>query len=233
MAKKATTKKQSSRTKSVKTAPVTHKEEMHTETPTQPEMKTSNSRFRNWLIPALIVIFALGYMLKSYLVAATVNGQPITRLAVISELEKQGGKKVLDAIVTKTLIDQEAKKKGIKISQKEIDEEISKIEKNISAQGMSLDDALKSQGMTRDTLKEEIELQLTLEKLVGNAQKPTDKEVEDYRAMQLEQAEGDETQVMPREQVEAMLTQQKQQENLQTFVENLRKQAKVNYFVQY
>jgi hypothetical protein len=69
----------------------------------------------------LLVVAGLIYFGGKVLFVASVNGQLVNRLSVIKELEKQGGKKTLDTIVLKTLINQKQKRK-LTIPQSEIDE---------------------------------------------------------------------------------------------------------------
>src|SRR6476661_8388753 len=47
-----------------------------------------------YLIAGLVIVLIAGllYLLRSYFIAAMVNGQPISRFSVISELERQSGK---------------------------------------------------------------------------------------------------------------------------------------------
>lgn len=186
----------------------------------------------------LLATGALIYFGGRLLVAATVNGQPVSRLEVVRELEKQGGKKTLDVFILKALINQEAKKRKVTISQKDIDAELAKIEKNVSSQGATLDSLLAQQGMTKDTLVDEIRLQLLVTKLAGDDVNVTEKEIDDYLAAQQEQMALSSVQpteeVTPsREQVKEQIKQQKLQEKIQTFIAELREKAKVNYFVNY
>ena len=50
---------------------------------------------RNVII-ALVVVFIVAtiYLLKNQLIVATVNGEPINRLTLINQLERQAGKKM-------------------------------------------------------------------------------------------------------------------------------------------
>ena len=102
-----------------------------------------------------IILTAL-YFFRGLLIAATVNGQPISRFSVISALEKQSGKQTLESIIVKTLILQEAKKQNIAISKSDLDQEIKKIEAEVSSQGQNLDQLLLAQGMSRKDLTEQI-----------------------------------------------------------------------------
>lgn len=186
------------------------------------------------LLLGLIFLLLLGliYFSVRFLLAASVNGQLVNRLTIIKELEKQGGKKTLDTIILKTLINQEAKKRKINISAKEVNTELAKIESGITSQGATLDDLLQQQGMTKNDLTDEIKIQLFVTKMAGNNISVTDKEIDDYLAS----SSSDLTQSAPeltRNQVKETIKQQKLQEKIQTFVADLKAKAKINYFIKY
>lgn len=185
------------------------------------------------IIGIILLVAAFLFMFKSWFVVAVVNGQPITRLAVIGELEKQSGKQTLNSLVTKTLILQEAKKQNIDIDQKEIDAEISKIEANVKKQGKTLNDALVAQGLSRADLVDQITIQKIIEKLLGKETKVTDEEVNAYIQQNSAQfPEGSDTPEF-RSQIKQQLEQQKLSEKFQTWLAKLQKDAKISYFVQY
>lgn len=187
---------------------------------------------------ALVVLVVVGliYFGGKTFIAATANGQLISRLSVIKILEKQGGQKVLDTIILKTLINQEAKKRKLSVPQSEIDSEIKKIEVNISSQGSTLDALLSQQGMTKNDLIGEIKLQLLVTKMVDNNVSVTDKEADDYIASQKDQSSLNSTQPSPeltRDQAKTAIKQQKLQVKIQSFVADLKAKAKINYFIKY
>lgn len=189
---------------------------------------------KKYLIAGIVIILvaALLYTFRSLFIVATVNGQPISRLTVVTELEKQGGKQTLTTLVTKTLIEQEAAKKRITVSQKDIDEEIKKIEASLAKQGQTLDQVLQLQGMSRDALVSQIRIQKLVEKLVGNVP-VTDKEVAAYietnKSTIAETSNMDEV----KKSVKLQLQQQKVNEKAQALIQKLQKDAKINYFLQY
>ncbi len=107
-----------------------------------PERRESNSRMpkvvtvKNVVIVVFVLIIAaLVYYEKGLVVAATVNGSPISRFAVIQELEKKSGKAALDSLITKKLIDEEASKKGVVITDVDVQTELGAIEKQVTSQG--------------------------------------------------------------------------------------------------
>ena len=184
----------------------------------------------------VIIIAGLIYFGGKTFFAASVNGRLISRFSVISELEKQGGKKTLDTIILKTLIDQEAKKRKIVISTKDLDAEVSKIESNISSQGATLESLLQQQGMTKKDLVDEIKLQLLVTKMIDDKVSVTESEIDEYLAGQKEQSSlglSQITQELTRDQAKEAIKQQKIQAKIQSFVVDLKSKAKINYFIKY
>lgn len=198
---------------------------------------STNNRFKltktHYIIGAVILIAILLYIFRSWVVVAIVNGQPISRISFIRELEKQAGKQTLNSLVTKTLIQQEAKKQKISVNKKEVDAEIKKIENNIKQQGKTLDEALKAQGLTKEDLIEQITIQKLIEKLLGKETQVSDQEVNEY--IQQNSAQFSEVSDTPefRDGIKQQLQQQKLSEKFQTWLAGLQKKAKTTYFVQY
>lgn len=178
------------------------------------------------------IILVVVYFLKGAFIAATVNGQPISRLSVIQKLEKQGGKNILDTIVTDTLIENEAKKKGIVISEDEINQEIKTIEASVTQQGGTLEQALLQQGMTKESLKKSVKNQKIIEKLIADKIKVTDAEINKYLAdNQTTIPEGKEAET--KKQIMDQLKQQKFQQEAQEWVTSLKAAANIKYYVNY
>jgi parvulin-like peptidyl-prolyl isomerase len=203
-------------------------------------METSRPKVRlpkKLFVYTVILLVVLGgiYFGKKTFFAASVNGQLVSRLSVIRDLEKQGGKKVLDTIILKTLINQEAQKRKLSLSKSEIDAELQKIEVNVSSQGSTLDALLAQQGMTRDDLVSEIKLQLLVTKMVNSNIKVTDKEIDNYLSLQAGQNSSglESTPTLSRVQAESAVRQQKLQSEIQSFVADLKSKAKITYFINY
>jgi hypothetical protein len=144
--------------------------------------KSGLKRHRASIVFAVVVLIILvaAYRYKGLLVAAMVDGSPISRISVIEELEKQSGSQALDALITKKLIDAEATKKKIVISQADIDSEITKLTDQVTKQGGTLKMALDQQGMTEAQLREQLLLQKKLEKILGDKVAVTDDDVNQY-----------------------------------------------------
>lgn len=214
-------------------------------TKTTPATKTSNSvpakttnsatdlthfRPKILILPIVIIVLALLiWIFKNQFIVATVNGQPITRLALINELEKKSGKSVLESLVTEKLIVQEATKKNIEVTTNDVNGEIAKIEKSITAQGQNLDTVLTQQGMTRADLTKQVKLQLMLKKMVGKIE-VTQKEIDKYIEANKASIPENSNMTTIKTQVTQQLQQQKLSEKISSFITALQKKAKIEYW---
>jgi hypothetical protein len=186
------------------------------------------------LMGLIVVVLAIGaFFLKGLFIVALVNGEPITRIQIVSELEKQGGKQTLSSLVNKTLILQEAKKKNIQVSQKEIDAATKQIEDSLKSQGQNLDTALAMQGMTRQDLEMQLKLRNLVEKLLADKIKVTDKEISDYIEANKSTLPTNLTESEIKKSVGEQLKQQKIASSSQAWLAELTKNAKINYFLKY
>ncbi len=228
------TRSAASRTSVKSTAPI-EKSAVDTSSKTDTGAKTA-ARFSRPYIALVIVILLLGaalYYFRGIFVAAVVNGQPISRLDIVNKTEKQSGKQTLETEVRNLLIEQKAKKEKVSVSEKEIDDEIKKLQDNLSKQGQNLDQVLKTQGMGKEDLRKLIKLDKLVAKMVGKDVNVTDKEVDEYIEKNKEALpqEGDEDTL--KKQVKEQLKQQKTNEKVRTWLAAIQKEAKVVYFVQY
>lgn len=164
-------------------------------------------------IAVLFIIIASLYLGRSLFFAAWVGNRPILRLSLVKELEKQGGKSVLDALIEKSLINQAAAKANVNISNDAINLEILNIEELVKKQGISLDAALASRGQTKKDLIEQIKLQKTVEQILKDKIVLSDEE--------LKVENKDE------------IIQSKLQTEYAKWITELKEKAKIFYFVKY
>ncbi len=184
-------------------------------------------------ILVLVLIGAVLYFAKSLLVAATVNGRPVSRLSILKSLEKSGGKQALDSMVTKELINQEAKKKNIVISDEDVQKEIEKLSETVKTQGTTLDAALSSQNMTKEDLMQNIRMQKTVEQLLASQIKVSDEDIKAYfdknKATYGKDAKYDDL----KDSIKKDLEQEKLATEFQTWYQKLQAESSIKYFVSY
>jgi foldase protein PrsA len=180
----------------------------------------------------VVILLVIAYFSRGLFIAAFVNGQPISRLSVVAELERRGGAEVLDTLITQALISQEAKRSNVTVTQQELEITIAEIEASLEGQG-GLDQLLLAEGMTREDLERQIRLQKLTEKILADKITVTDEEVVEYLENNAdflpEDATDEELKVLARNQLE----QQKLSSEIQVWLSELRDNSNINYFVDY
>ena len=131
-----------------------------------------------------IVIIVLGLIAifvshKGLLVAAVVDGKPIYRWDLNNVLMSRYGTQTLDGMISEVLVNEQAQKAGIIVTQTELDARTKSLVDSLGG-GMNIDQLLQYQGMTRSDFNDQLKLQLTVEKLLGKGVTVTDDEVTAY-----------------------------------------------------
>lgn len=191
-----------------------------------------NVKMLVWI--AVILVVAVGlFFAKSLFVVAIVNGVPITRLAIVKELEKRSGKQALESIITKKLVDDELQKKNISVSDEEVALEIQKIEAQIAQQGGTLQAILDGQGMSRGELSEQIASQKKLEKLFSSTVTVSDEDVATYiKNTKTTIPDGEEGKTQTT-QLKEQLRQQKLSSEIDQWIGDIKKAASITYLKTY
>jgi foldase protein PrsA len=184
------------------------------------------------LIALAIVLGALFYF-KSFFIAATVNGQPISRFEILKRLEKTDGKTALDNVITEILVVQEAKKLNVLATDAEINTEIAKVEEQLKASNQTLEAVLLAQRVSMNEFRYRIMLQKTVEKILDAKAVVTEEEIskfiEDNKASIPEGMQQSEVRTLVQEQLKT----QKLGTEFQTWLEMVKGKANINYLVKY
>jgi foldase protein PrsA len=114
------------------------------------------------LLVVIIGLAILAYTHKNWFIAAQVNGQPITNFEVLSRLNQIHRTDTLNQMVNEKILYNEAKKKGVSVTEADIQNKIAEIEKNVGGAD-SLNDLLSQQSQTRKDLEDQIKIQLLIE----------------------------------------------------------------------
>ncbi len=203
-------------------------------TPAIEKAKTNKSRGIKIKVKTVVAILVIAvvagllYVNKGQFVVATVNGQPISRLKVLSQLEKQYASQVLQNLITQEMVKQEGQKLGVVVSDEEVQAELDKINEDFVAQGSSLEEALTLQGLKLEDVKEGFKTQLLIQKIVGdNVAEVSDDETKTF----IETNELGEATPELIAQTKEQLQQQKVYQESQLWLQQLRDGAKVNYYL--
>jgi foldase protein PrsA len=187
------------------------------------------------LVLGVILLVALLYFFQDVYLFAKVNGKPISAVAVMRELEQVKQNEVAEVVnimIDKTLILQEAKKRNIVIPEEEIDQEIKKTEDQLKQSGQTLDSQLALLGITREGLRENYRIQKSIEKMLGEAT-VTDAEINKYMEDNKDALPQDQDEKELRNMVKEQLSQQKLGEKYQKFIADLRSKSDITTFRSY
>jgi hypothetical protein len=197
-----------------------------------PESQKSRNIFSLKNILLLLVILALVglWFGKKYFIAGTVNGQPISKWQLNAQLEKRFGSQVLDSIINERLILSAARQKSIFVTEDDINNKIKQVEEQIKGQ-MSLDEALKAQGLTKEDFKKQIEIQVSIDKMFDKEASVSTKDVDDYLSKNSSLTKSASDAAALKKEVEDMLKQQKVAELFNTWFTEIRKNAKIENFL--
>jgi hypothetical protein len=188
------------------------------------------------LVVIAVVVAGVSYVAyakRGWFIAATVNGSPISRLAVVQDLEKQAGKQALDALITKKLIADKIQKLGVVVKSEDVDQEVKKAEEQVTAQGGTLDEALSQQGMTLSDLREQILIKKELEVALADKVVVSDTDVDQYiKDNKMAPAKGAVPETL-KTQVRGQLQSQKFNTAAQAFITDLRSEALIVDYAHY
>ncbi len=118
-------------------------------------------------------------------VAAVVNGDPITKQELFDAMYLQNGSEILDQLITRQLIFQEANRIGITVSEEEVDEEIDTIiEESFQGEEEEFLMVLEQYGISLEAFREDARLNLLAAEIALEQVDFTEEDVEKYFAEQ-------------------------------------------------
>lgn len=180
------------------------------------------------LVILIVGLLLLVFYKKSLFIAAIVNNQPITNLELISKMDQQFRDQTLNQMINEKIILQEAKRRGVVITDSELNSKIIELEENVGG-SEALDGLLAQQGQSKDTLKDQLRMQLLIEKMYSNESTVSAQMVEDFIRDNPDQLQATDSAAKTLEAQET-LTQQKLSEVFNEKFTTLRQQAKIQIF---
>lgn len=130
----------------------------------------------------LLVVAGLILLLaskKELIIAAMVNGQPISNIELQLRLNQQFRAQVLDQMITEKIILDEAAKNNAIPTDADIDKKIAEIETQVGG-AQALDSLLTGQGQTRASVKKQLQLPLALDNLYAKEATVSADEIEKF-----------------------------------------------------
>lgn len=195
----------------------------------------ANGRSYLFIFLTIFVVVFLAYHFKvanrilGKFLAGTVNGQPIFKSQLTNRLYTRYGNQILESLIVDTLVRQEAKSKGVVVSQQELEEAIGKIKEQLG-QNSDLESILAFQGIERSEFEDGVRVEVMARKLLEKDISITDEEIgqfikENKKTMAATSEAG------LKEEARRVLSDQKLGERINTWIGELEKKAKIERYL--
>ena len=150
-----------------------------------------NENIKKYLLAFVIIALIVGAVVFALTrpsddAVARVNGEDITKDELYEIMVKQDGQTALDALISKKIIQLEAEKQNIQVTDADLEGEVAELANYYGGQA-AFEQSLTTYNMTIDDVKKDLTVQVQLEKLMESRITITDKEVEEYFAANSEQ----------------------------------------------
>ncbi len=181
-----------------------------------------------YLVLLVVGILLLVIYKKSWFVAAIVNGSPVTNLELQMRLNQQFRSQTLNQLINEKIILSEAAKNNVVVTEADVSKKISEIETSVGG-AQAFDSILSQQGQNRQNIRQQIKLQLSIEKLYANEATVSAEEVTGFIEQNAEQLRATDSAGQQKEATDALKSQKLSQLFAEKFQE-LRTKAKIQIF---
>jgi foldase protein PrsA len=130
-------------------------------------------------VALVALIVCGGWVYSKEQVVASVDGSDITKDDVYNLLADQNGAAAVDTLITEKIIDKEAEKEDIKITAKQVNQELDDLKEQYGGED-TFNQTLEASGVSLSSLKEDIKKNKEIEELLRPAIKITEKEMKEY-----------------------------------------------------
>ncbi|MBI2040146.1 SurA N-terminal domain-containing protein [Candidatus Microgenomates bacterium] len=193
-----------------------------------PNLQNFKSSKKFYVILLIVGVLLLAMLKKDWFIAALVNGSPITNLELQMKLNQQFRTQTLNQMINEKIILDEAAKNNATPTEAEINNKISELEKSVGGTQV-FDSLLSQQGQNRDSIRSQIKVQLSIEKLYLNEATISAQEVEQFLSNNKDQLQATDSAGQIKE-VENILKQQKLSQIFNQKFQELRQKAKIQIF---
>lgn len=199
------------------------------ETNQSPVVSPRPSRKKLFLVIVAALLAYLVWKNKSLFVVATINNMPISRIELDQIMVDQYGQQTLDNLITKKLVENEISKQNITVSDSEVDSKVKEVETTLP-QGMSLEQALQMQGLSLTEFKNQLKLQIAVNKHFDSQVQISDQDIDNY-IKENEALLTASDSASQREEARNSIKNSKISEMVNNWINDLRSQAKIVKYI--
>lgn len=191
-------------------------------------VKVARSSKVTYIAIAIIILALLVTFKKSWFIAATVNGTPVSNIELQQALNSGFRQQMLDQIINEKIILGEAQKNKVNVTSAEINARLAELEKNVGG-AQTLDSLLAQQNQTRTSFMDQLKIQLFIEKLYDKEATVSADEVVKFVEDNIGQLQATESAAQTQEATQ-LLKQQKVTQIFQQKFQTLKSAANIQIF---
>ncbi|MBI3109661.1 hypothetical protein HYZ06_01330 [Candidatus Daviesbacteria bacterium] len=191
-------------------------------------LKNFHSSKKFYVVLVILALVLLATYKKSWFVAALVNGSPVTNLGLQMKLNEQFRTQTLNQLINEKIILDEAGKNNALATGEEINKKIQEIENSLGG-AKAMNEILASQGQDRNSIKNQIKLQLSIEKLYLKEATVSAQDLDKFLEANRDQLQATDSAQQIQE-AENLLKQQKLSQIFNEKFQTLRQNAKITIF---
>lgn len=227
--KKAKVTKKSTQTLAIAREPITNNGFLPSYSSLISQLKNYRSNKRLLLLAIGVGILVLIYLNRGMIVAATVNGQPVSGIELSKRINNQYRQSTLQQIISEKILEQEAQKRGVKVTDEEVNAKFTEMESSYGGKE-AFEALLTQQGFTKaDFIKGNVYFPLLIEKMYQNEITPSDEEIKTFMEKNKDLPEATEEAKFKETALNA-LKQEKLAQIFQEKFQELKSQANVKIF---
>lgn len=181
-----------------------------------------------YLVLLIAGILLLAVFKKGWFVAAMVNGQPVSNLDLQGRLNHEFRDQTLNQMLNEKIILDEAAKENALPSEAEVNKKISEIETSVGG-AQAFNNLITQQGQSRESVKKQLRIQLSIEKLYAKDATVSADEINKYIETNRDNLRATDSASLEKEAADT-LRQQKLSQVFQQKFQSLRQKAKIQIF---
>ena len=180
-----------------------------------------------------VIVFLIASRYRGLVLAGIVNKQPVWRMSLNQALVKRYGKAVVEELINNELVQQEAGKLKLTVSDAEIDEEVKQLAERIGGE-QALKDALTQYGLSETELRGQMRITLLQRKIVEKITKVEvgDQEIKEYYEKNKSYYSGKKFDEV-KEEIKEILMDQKAQEEYSKWFAEVKAKAQIEVYLDY
>ncbi|MGI5826323.1 MAG: SurA N-terminal domain-containing protein [Patescibacteria group bacterium] len=178
---------------------------------------------------SVLILGFLAYSFKDSFLVAVINGKPVFRYELNKKLTNSYGKETLENLIVEKLVEEEANKQKVTVTEEEINAEVDELSKSLGEE-TKIEDILAFQGISLEDFRHQLKLRLQVNKILEKEITISEEEIDSFIKDNASALVATDEAEKRAEAKEALMS-QKTGEKIQEWVTDLLAKAKITRYI--